>query len=239
MPGSARASSRPACEPTRGVVERLLELVSDNPYALQAEIDKLADWAAGETVGVTDVERLVAPSDEMPGWALSDAWGARDRARALAACESMLEEHEPHSVAARLADHVSKVRAVAALLEDGAAVGEIAKRLGLKPYPARKQAAQARAYSEEELSAALVRLAGLDFALKGGSRLRRGDGGRARRHRGHPVECRVLERVPDRRELWAWHASRCRRNERVTGRGAVAFERAGREDCRATGRLRS
>jgi DNA polymerase-3 subunit delta len=154
-----------------GVVERLLELVGDNPYALQAEIDKLADWAAGEAVGVTDVERLVTPSDEMPGWALSDAWGARDRARVLAACESMLEEHEPYLVAARLADHVSKVRAVAALLDDEVAVGEIAKRLGLKPYPARKQAAQARAYSAEELAAALVRLAGLDFALKGGSRL--------------------------------------------------------------------
>ncbi len=83
----------------------------------------------------------------------------------------MLEEHEPHASAARLADHVSKVRAVAALLEDEVAVGEIAKRLGQKPYPARKQAAQARAYSAEELAAALVRLAALDFALKGGSRL--------------------------------------------------------------------
>jgi DNA polymerase-3 subunit delta len=154
-----------------GVVERLLELVGDNPYALTTEIDKLADWAGGEAVGVAEVERLVAPSDEMPGWALSDAWGARDRARALAACESMLEDTEPHSVAARLADHVSKVRAVAALLEDEVAVGEIAKRLGLKPYPARKQAAQARAYSADELAYALVRLAGLDFALKGGSRL--------------------------------------------------------------------
>ena len=154
-----------------GVVERLLELVGDNPYALQAEIDKLADWAAGEAVGVTEVERLVTPSDEMRAWALSDAWGARDRARALAVCESMLEEHEPHAVAARLADHVSKVRAVAALLEDEVAVGEIAKRLGQKPYPVRKQAAQARAYSAEELATALVRLAALDFALKGGSRL--------------------------------------------------------------------
>ena len=222
-----------------GVVERLLELVSDNPYALQAEIDKLADWAAGETVGVTDVERLVAPSDEMPGWALSDAWGARDRARALAACESMLEEHEPHSVAARLADHVSKVRAVAALLEDGAAVGEIAKRLGLKPYPARKQAAQARTLLRGRACGRARAPGRARLRPQGRQPAGRGDGGRARRHRGHPVECRVVERAPDRRDLWAWHTLRCRRNERVTGRGAVAFERAGREDCRATGRLRS
>jgi DNA polymerase-3 subunit delta len=154
-----------------GVVERLLELVGDNSYAIQTEIDKLADWAGGDAVGVADVERLVVPSDDMPAWALTDAWGARDRARVLAACESMLEETEPHAVAARLADHVSKVRAVAALLEDDVAVGEIAKRLGLKPYPARKQAAQARAFSADELADALIRLATLDFALKGGSRL--------------------------------------------------------------------
>ena len=129
-PGSARASSRPAFGPTPASSSDSRELVGDNPYALQAEIDKLADWAAGEAVGVTEVERLVTPSDEMRAWALSDAWGPRDRARALAACESMLEEHEPYIVAARLADHVSKVRAVAALLDDEVAVGEIAKRLG-------------------------------------------------------------------------------------------------------------
>jgi DNA polymerase-3 subunit delta len=154
-----------------GVAERLVELAGENPFALQAEVDKLADWAAGEAVGVAEVERLVAPSEDMPGWALADAWGGRDRARALAACESMLDEDEPFIVASRLADHVSKVRAVAALLDDDIPVGEIAKRLGLKPYPARKQAGQARAYSTEELASALVRLAELDFALKGGSRL--------------------------------------------------------------------
>jgi DNA polymerase-3 subunit delta len=154
-----------------GVAERLVELAGDNPFALQAEVDKLADWAAGEAVGVAEVERLVAPSEDMPGWALTDAWGGRDRARALAACESMLQEGEPFIVASRLADHVSKVRAVAALLDEDVPVGEIAKRLGLKPYPARKQAGQARAYSADELAFALVRLAALDFALKGGSRL--------------------------------------------------------------------
>ena len=51
------------------------------------------------------------------------------------------------------------------------ALDEIATRLGLKPYPARKQAAQARAYSADELARAVIRLAELDFGLKGGSRL--------------------------------------------------------------------
>jgi DNA polymerase III delta subunit len=154
-----------------GVAERLVELAGHDAHALQAEIDKLADWAAGESVGVADVERLVVLADDTPAWALTDAWGDRDSARALTACEAMLAESEPFTVAARLADHVAKVRAVAALLDDDVPVGEVAKRLGLKPHPARKLATQARARSADELGDTLVRLAALDFALKGGSRV--------------------------------------------------------------------
>ncbi len=44
-------------------------------------------------------------------------------------------------------------------------------RLGLKPYPAQKLYAQVRNFSAPELDDALIRLAELDHALKGGSRL--------------------------------------------------------------------
>ena len=38
-----------------GVAERLVELVGEDAFALQAEIEKLADWAGDETVGVEEV----------------------------------------------------------------------------------------------------------------------------------------------------------------------------------------
>jgi DNA polymerase III delta subunit len=57
-----------------GVAERLLELAGDNAFVLQNEIDKVADWAAGEVVGVADVERLVAASEDLPGWHASRCW---------------------------------------------------------------------------------------------------------------------------------------------------------------------
>ena len=64
---------------------------------------------------------------------------------------------------------MSKVRAVQALVDEDVSVGEIASRLGLKPYPARKQAAQARSLlgrpSSGRRSYALPEL---DHALKGG-----------------------------------------------------------------------
>jgi DNA polymerase-3 subunit delta len=154
-----------------GVAERLVQLVGDDAFALRSEVDKLAAWAGGDALRVHDVERLAVPSDDMPGWALADAWGARDTAGALAACESQLHEVEPFIVAHRLSEHVNRVRAVQRLLDEDVPVGEIARRLGLKPYPARKQADQARNFGPTELAAALVRLAELDHAVKGGSRL--------------------------------------------------------------------
>jgi DNA polymerase III delta subunit len=60
---------------------------------------------------------------------------------------------------------------VHARLEQGFEVREIAEQLGLKEFPAKKQAAQAGNYSGEELARATLRMAELDVALKGGSRL--------------------------------------------------------------------
>jgi DNA polymerase-3 subunit delta len=154
-----------------GVAERLVELVGEDALALRSEVEKLAAWAQDEPVGIREVEHLVAPSDEMPGWALADAWGARDVGAALGACEAQLQHEEPFVIAYRLSEHVSRARAIQALLDADVSVNEIADRLGLKPFPARKQAGQARNFSPSELAQAVVRLAELDHAVKGGSRL--------------------------------------------------------------------
>ncbi len=58
-----------------------------------------------------------------------------------------------------------------ALLEEGVRPKDAGAKLGMKPYPAEKLARQAEQFSVEELRDATVRLARLDHALKGGSRL--------------------------------------------------------------------
>jgi DNA polymerase III delta subunit len=57
------------------------------------------------------------------------------------------------------------------LLDGGVSAKDAAGKLGMKPYPAQKLARQADGFSVEELRDASVRLARLDHALKGGSRL--------------------------------------------------------------------
>jgi DNA polymerase-3 subunit delta len=155
----------------------LVELVGEDLYELATEIDKLATWANGERVGVDDVERLVAPRGEATSFALTDAWGARDVAGVLRASESMLERSgDPHSktiprLLGVLGNHVSRIRECQALEARGVSAKDAAARLKRNPYYVGKLYAQARNFSPDELREVTVRLADLDHALKGGSRL--------------------------------------------------------------------
>jgi DNA polymerase-3 subunit delta len=155
----------------------LADLVGADLHELAGEVDKLATYAGGESVTEADVEALVTPRAESPPWALTDAWGARDLAGVLGAAERMLDRTgDPVSrtlprLVGSLTKHVRNARAIQRLEEQGLSSGEAASRLGMKPYPAQKLYAQVRNFSPAELDDALVRLADLDHALKGGSRL--------------------------------------------------------------------
>ena len=149
----------------------LVELVGEDTLALSSEIVKLGSWSGGEPVGRAEVEQLAAPSREAAAWALTDAWGARDLPTLLDACELALEKKEPFLLAVGLASHVGRVRAAQVLDEEGLGAREIASRLKIKEFPARKALQHAERYSRAELDAALVRMADLDAAIKGASRL--------------------------------------------------------------------
>ena len=152
---------------------RLVELVGEDATALESEVAKLATWAAGEVVGAHEVERLVASSHEASAFALTDAWGARDVSGAIGAAFAAVEEsgEEPFLQAIRVAGQVAKVRGARRILDRGGSTREIAQELGLKDYPARKAAQFAENYTRAELDEAAVRLARLDFDLKGGTPL--------------------------------------------------------------------
>jgi DNA polymerase III subunit delta len=151
----------------------LAEIVGDDVNALAQEVDKLVTWAGGEPIAPRDVELLAVPAaGDPPTWAVSDAWGSREVKGVLAACEVELERGvEPFLVAVRLAAQVALVRAVQALAAEGLASREIATRLKKHEFRVRKALSHAERYSRDELDAAIVRLAELDAALKGASRL--------------------------------------------------------------------
>jgi DNA polymerase III subunit delta len=155
----------------------LLELVGDDVYELASEVDKLVTWANGDPITAADVERLVAARAETTNFALTDAWGARDVDGVLHASEGLLERSgDPHSrtiprAASILTSHVARIRRAKAFDAQGIAAKDAAVTLKAHPYYVGKLYAQGRNYESEELRAITVRLARLDHALKGGSRL--------------------------------------------------------------------
>jgi DNA polymerase-3 subunit delta len=155
----------------------LLELVGDDLLDLATEIDKIAVWADGERVTASAVEPLVAARAQATSFALTDAWGERDVASVLAAAEALLERSgDPRSrtiprVVGILTSHVARVRSCQALEAEGLSARDAAGRLRQHPFYVQKLYAQSRNFSAEELREVTVRLAALDHALKGGSRL--------------------------------------------------------------------
>ena len=164
--------ARLGAQATDDAARRLVEIAGDDVALLEQEVEKLATWASGEQIGAREVEQLAVPAHESPTWALSDAWGSRDVGEVLAACEAELEKGvEPFLIAVRLAAQVGLVRAVQALSDEGLGAREIAGRLKKHEFLVRKALGHAERYSRDELDAAVVRLAELDAALKGASRV--------------------------------------------------------------------
>lgn len=155
----------------------LIGLVGDDVHALASEVSKLATWAAGEPVDERAVELLAAPHRAAPPFAVTDAWGARDPGALMTACERAMERSPdaPPRVASRLVgsltSHVGRVLDCQMIAAQGGRARDAAERLKIHRFVAEKAFAHARNYTRDELEDGLVRLADLDLALKGASRL--------------------------------------------------------------------
>jgi DNA polymerase III subunit delta len=155
----------------------LIDIVGDDLDELTSEVEKIATWAGGEPITARDVELLAAGRAETAIFALTDAWGRRDVGAVLRAAEEIMERsHRPRSgelmrIISSLVNHVGRVRRCQKLADQGVRPRDAAPKLKMHPFAAEKAFAQAANFSAEELGDALVRLAELDAAAKGGSRL--------------------------------------------------------------------
>jgi DNA polymerase III subunit delta len=154
----------------------LVDLVGDNANELATEVDKLATWAGGERIGEREVLELVPARAEAPPFDLTDAWGRRDVAAAVAASERIVERSGDATrdvllrVTGLLTAHVGRVRDCRRLDAEGVPPAAAAERMKRNRFYVQKLYEQAGNFSEDELDEAIVRLAQLDLALKGGSK---------------------------------------------------------------------
>lgn len=155
----------------------LVAIVGENLDELSTEVDKLATWAGGDGITQRDVEQLAAGRAETAIFALTDAWGRRDVAAALRSAEELMERsHRARSnelmrIVSAMVGHVSRVRRCQKLAEEGVRPRDAAASLKMHPFVAEKAFAQAGNFSADELALAVVRLAELEAATRGGSKL--------------------------------------------------------------------
>jgi DNA polymerase-3 subunit delta len=155
----------------------VVDLVGENATELASEVDKLATWANGERIGEREVLELVPARAETPPFDLTDAWGRRDVAGAVAASERIVERSGDATrdvllrVTGLLTAHVGRVRDCHRLDAEGVPPAAAAERMKRNRFYVQKLYEQAGNFSDEELDHAIVRLAQLDLALKGGSKL--------------------------------------------------------------------
>ncbi|MDE3190698.1 MAG: DNA polymerase III subunit delta [Acidobacteriota bacterium] len=173
----AEQFARLGAKADRDACRALVEVVGDDLDDLASEIDKLALWAGDTPVTVAVVEELAVGRAETPIFSLTDAWGRRDVAAVLTNTESLLERtHRTRSgellrILASLVAHIGRVRRIQRLADEGVPARDAAGKLKMHPFAAEKAYGQAGNFSADELSLAMVRLAELDAAAKGGSRM--------------------------------------------------------------------
>ena len=149
---------------------RLAAVVGAHLRLLDQEIDKLVTYAGSEgTVTEDDVERLVPYSQDAVIFDLVDALGRRDGSTASKTLHRLIDEGEhPLGLLGMIIRQFRLLVQVKALKQDGASPHDIAKSLGIHPFPAGKLYNQATHFTADQLEKVYRHLSEVDLEIKTG-----------------------------------------------------------------------
>jgi DNA polymerase-3 subunit delta len=153
--------------------QALIAAVGDRQQRLTRELEKLAlEHGAGAHVGVDEVEAVAAPSAERQVWGLVDALIARDRAAATRAFVELRGQGESLArLVPLMARRVRDVLTIAERLEVGESPAQIKATIKGNPWAVERRIGEARRSDVDALRRALIALADLELASRGGEEL--------------------------------------------------------------------
>ncbi len=156
--------------PEQGVIAYLALMSGDGLLAAKSEADKLILYTEGKTVITMEDARDIVSGGAIAGvFDLSDRMAEKQGGAAVAVLRRLLLQGEAApKLLAMLGTQYHNTLAVKDLLSRGYSSREAAAKLGMNPYAAQKCAAQARRYSNRQLSRALELLLNADIAQKKG-----------------------------------------------------------------------
>jgi DNA polymerase-3 subunit delta len=152
------------------VAENLKIRCSGDKMRLLQETEKLALYVGDGTATYDDVAALCPPDVQSNIFAFVDSLAGGERDRALALLEDLIGTGEPPlRLTFMIRRQFQLVARARALLERGTPLKELASRLKVPPFVARKLEEQGRKLDEEDLERALAQIQDLESGLKGGA----------------------------------------------------------------------
>jgi DNA polymerase III subunit delta len=151
----------------------LVQHVGERQQRLLRELEKLALWSSGSTeserIGAEEIEELTAPSAERKIWALADALVGGDEQAATQMFLALREQGERvPGLMYWMAGRVRSAVEVAEALEAGVSAAQIKRGLRMPSRAADRLIADASRTGAARLREALVQLADLELASRGG-----------------------------------------------------------------------
>jgi DNA polymerase III delta subunit len=160
---------------TRPVAEALIARAGNDLGRLAQELDRLAlIFPAGRPPSEADLLAAVHGGGQHSVFDIGEKLGEKDLQGALLALEQYLDDAGEHPLLiSLLARHFRQLALVHEVRRGGEREAELAAKLKLHPFIAKKVAAQASRFTARELGAAQRALAELDLAAKRGGHLTR------------------------------------------------------------------
>ena len=148
----------------------LIRHVGERQQRLLRELEKLALCVApGVPLGTDELEQLTAPSAERRAWSLADALVAGDPRAAVRSYLTLRAQGERiPGLLYWMSQRLRAAHEVAAEIEAGEPVAKVKRRLRMPSRAADRLIAEARNAGSEKLRAAIVELADLELASRGG-----------------------------------------------------------------------
>ena len=153
--------------------QALVAATGDRQQRLLRELEKLAlEHGSGAKLGVDEVEAVASRSSERQVWSLVDALIARDRIKATRTFVELRGQGESLArLVPLMARRVRDVLNIAERLDAGESPAQVKASIKGSPWAADRRIAEARKSDVDALRRALVALADLELASRGGQEL--------------------------------------------------------------------
>jgi len=150
-------------------VKKLAVFVGSDLWRMSNEINKLANYQAGQTIGAADVEELVKSKIDNDIFKTVDALALRQKNIAYKLLHRHLAEGESEIyLLGMLIFQFRNLLLVKSQIEQGATVAEIGQNIKLHPFVLRKTFEQARNFTLADLKTIYGKFLEADLAIKSG-----------------------------------------------------------------------